>query len=760
MITANGTIAPVAGTGISGFGGDGGAAAAAELNGPEAVARDASGNLFIADSGNRRVRELLAANGTIVTIAGNGSRVFSGDGGPAGVAGLGDPAGIALDLVGNLFIADSGDNRVRYVSSGGLLLSGLASPTVAVSDAGGTYNGSPFPAVATVAGSNGLAGSSLEGGSPTLTYYAGGTASGTGSATAPSAAGRYTVVASFAGSADYAAGQSAPVTFTIAKATPKVSVSDAGGTYSGAAFPATATVAGVVSGVDTTPAASLEGTGLTLAYYAGSAATGTGTATAPSSAGTYTVVASFAGSADYAAAQSGPVTFTIAAPGAAADSVGVFSGGYWYLNINGTTQVLVSPAGWAGATPVVGDWNGDGKTEIGLFLNGKWWLDTNEDGWLDSGDEQFTFGFSGPDVVPVVGDWNGAGKTEVGVYADGAWFRDIDGSHTWDATNAAALAYLGWNDGGTHTVIPVPGNWAGDGKTEMGVYCQGVWFLDSTGSNQWDGGHTYWGWAGTLTPVVGNWSGTSAKSQFGVYNQGVWFLDYDNSHLWDAANQNALVYYGWSGAVPVDGAWPASFVITAAPGSTLSLNLPGVSLDPTAATSVLLTTGSGQQTTVPATVSVASGTSTVVFTVPPYFDAATSQFTSGIELINIQQQTATGTVSVIGGNVSVQALPQTGLAPGGADQPVSHAIRRFSQYRDPEPADHRHAGRESREHVVACDAITGRSAAVRTGPDRVGAADRRPGEPVRFGPGGRRERRSHAGFPVYAGQLDCGRHSQ
>ena len=58
---------------------------------------------------------------------------------------------------------------------------------------------------------------------------------------------------------------------------------------------------------------------------------------------------------------------------------------------------------------------------------------------LDSGDAQFVFGFGGSDVVPVVGDWTGAGKTEVGVYANVAWFRDIDGSHTCDATNQVWL---------------------------------------------------------------------------------------------------------------------------------------------------------------------------------------------------------------------------------------------------------------------------------------------------------------------------------
>ena len=94
-----------------------------------------------------------------------------------------------------------------------------ATPAVTVSDPGGTYTGSPIAATATVTGVNGTAAPSLEGVTPTLTYYAGTGTSGTdlGSA-APSAAGTYTVVARFPGSADYAAAQSEPATFVIAPA--------------------------------------------------------------------------------------------------------------------------------------------------------------------------------------------------------------------------------------------------------------------------------------------------------------------------------------------------------------------------------------------------------------------------------------------------------------------------------------------------------------------------------------------------------------
>ena len=239
-------------------------------------------------------------------------------------------------------------------------------------------------------------------------------------------------------------------------------------------------------------------------------------------------------------------------------NLGVFNGGYWYRDMNGNATLDSGDGGplafnYSGAVPVTGDWNGDGRTDIGLFENGQWWLDTNEDGVLDSGDAMFSFGFAGSNVLPVVGDWNGAGKTEVGVYCNGAWFRDVNGSHTWDATNQAALAYLGWA-ADTQTVIPVPGDWNGDGKTEMGVYSKGVWFRDTTGSGKWDGSFAYWGWDAQLTPVAGDWNG-DGKDEFGVYNQGVWFRDADASHTWDAANQQALAYFGWAGAVPVVGNW-------------------------------------------------------------------------------------------------------------------------------------------------------------------------------------------------------------
>jgi sugar lactone lactonase YvrE len=111
----------LAGTGAPGFSGDGGPAIAAQLNGPSGVTLDSSGNIYIADTTNNRVRK-ITSDGTIHTIAGSSSKCgFSGDHGPAVVAQLCEPAGILFDPSGNLLIADYGNNRVRKMTSDGMI---------------------------------------------------------------------------------------------------------------------------------------------------------------------------------------------------------------------------------------------------------------------------------------------------------------------------------------------------------------------------------------------------------------------------------------------------------------------------------------------------------------------------------------------------------------------------------------------------------------------------------------------------------------
>jgi len=146
-------IATMAGKGTEGYSGDGGAATNASLFYPDGVAADGDGNVFIADTYNSRIRK-IDTNGIITTVAGNGTNGYAGDGGPATNARLSYIPGVAADSVGNLFIADVNNGRIRLVSTAGVI------STVA----GGTKSGfSGDGGPATNAGLNGPRGVAVDG---------------------------------------------------------------------------------------------------------------------------------------------------------------------------------------------------------------------------------------------------------------------------------------------------------------------------------------------------------------------------------------------------------------------------------------------------------------------------------------------------------------------------------------------------------------------------------------------------------------------
>ena len=125
-INASGVISTIAGTGVAGFSGDGGNATAAQMNNPTGITMDAAGNIFIADQYNQRVRKVNTA-GVISTVAGNGTSGFGGDGLAATAAELNTPDGVAVDGFGNVYIADFGNSRVREVSTSGIITTAAGS---------------------------------------------------------------------------------------------------------------------------------------------------------------------------------------------------------------------------------------------------------------------------------------------------------------------------------------------------------------------------------------------------------------------------------------------------------------------------------------------------------------------------------------------------------------------------------------------------------------------------------------------------------
>ena len=149
---ADAIITTAVGTGECGFGGDGGPAAAAVLNGPFDVVFDGAGNLYFSDTFNHRIRRVDARTGKIATVAGNGAAGYAGDGGPAVAAMLNEPYGVVVDAAGNLFVADRLNRRVRRIDA----RTGIITTLAGTGEAAYAGDGGPA-ALAGLAEPNGLA---------------------------------------------------------------------------------------------------------------------------------------------------------------------------------------------------------------------------------------------------------------------------------------------------------------------------------------------------------------------------------------------------------------------------------------------------------------------------------------------------------------------------------------------------------------------------------------------------------------------------
>ncbi len=234
------------------------------------------------------------------------------------------------------------------------------------------------------------------------------------------------------------------------------------------------------------------------------------------------------------------------------DHIGVYRGGIWYLDKDGSGQWKESADssatfGIPGDIPVTGNWEGNGTDRIGVFRSGYWFLDLNGNGVWDEGvDAAFSFGI--PSDIPVTGTWTAGLADSVGVFREGAWHLDLNGNRTWD--EADVFYYFGIPGD-----LPVTGDWDGSGITKIGVVRGGTWFLDLNGNGTWDegvdGAYSF-GIPGDV-PVTGDWNG-SGTTKIGVVRGNTWFLDMNGNGTWDDGIDTAYSF-GIPGDVAITGDW-------------------------------------------------------------------------------------------------------------------------------------------------------------------------------------------------------------
>jgi hypothetical protein len=262
----------------------------------------------------------------------------------------------------------------------------------------------------------------------------------------------------------------------------------------------------------------------------------------------------------------------------------------WTLAVVDGNEVVVlreEMFGRANATPVTGDFNGDGVTDVGVFVDGQWFLDLNGNGVWDQGDLWAQLGSQ--DDLPVTGDWDADGKSDIGIYGP-AWSRDpwaierepglpdadnfptrpagkmknmpptadeaADGARLLKRTargkERADLIDHVFHYGAPNDV-PVTGDWNGDGIRQIGVFRDGQWNLDLDGDGRFTevDAVVAFGQAGDV-PVAGDFNGDGID-EIGVFRAGQWLIDSNRNRELDA--QDKVFELGAAGDVPVVGDW-------------------------------------------------------------------------------------------------------------------------------------------------------------------------------------------------------------
>ncbi len=237
--------------------------------------------------------------------------------------------------------------------------------------------------------------------------------------------------------------------------------------------------------------------------------------------------------------------------------------------------------------PVAGDWNGDGVTDIGVFIDGEWLLDLNGNGKWDRGDLWAQLGSR--DDQPVTGDWDGDGKTDIGIYGP-AWPRDphaierepglpdadnhpsrladkyknVPPTEEDRTSGARVLRRTARGEEradkidhvfhyGTPGDAPVAGDWNGDGIRAIGIFRDGVWTLDLNGDGVFDEADSSFsfGQTGDL-PIVGDFDGDGV-ADLAVYRAGRWIVDTNGDRALDARDR--VFELGGADSKPITGDW-------------------------------------------------------------------------------------------------------------------------------------------------------------------------------------------------------------
>jgi len=566
-------ITTAAGNGTPGFSGDNGPATSAQLDYPEGVAVDAAGNLYIAGHGSiRRVSNgtittvaesqwnysiqgiavdsagrlytsngaslvFIFSNGGFTTIAGNGTYGFSGDNGPATGAQLNLPSGLAVDSAGNVYVADTGNNRIRLLTappSSSLTVQTIPSGLQFSIDGGAMLTA---PQTLTLAqGPHTIAVASTQAaGAGTQYAFASWSDGGTNSHT----------ITLGSSAALYAATFNIQYQLAIA-ASPAFggTVTPGGGFYnSGTSVPITATAS----------------TGATFSGWSGNVAN----------------LASASTSVTMTAPQMVTANFITSGIPQNPSGVGVYrssAAGFW-LDLNQSTYNFDVTAkfrsfGLPGDQPVAGDWTGTGVIRIGVFRQGAWYFDLNNNGQFDAGEGPFFFGLPGDTAI--VGDWTGSGSTKVGVFRCPA-----SGICTWylnTAVQTAATLLPNTNLYNPATTLvysyglpgdqPVANNWSGTSNVDqIGVFrcpMPGIGVCSRIVDNVGDGNYRAtdpvysFGLTNDIA-VVGNWNGNGQGKRIGIFRNGLWVLEVNGSNTF--APNDIQASFGLPGDRPVVGNW-------------------------------------------------------------------------------------------------------------------------------------------------------------------------------------------------------------